>query len=364
MPIRGGQTVDDAGRPLMVRDSHSASNNFGLGGSSFTAAPKTKFMFFARFYRGNMEQASQWERGLGFMVKTVDRPKIQFENQTLVQYNKKRIVQTKVEYQPINIRLHDTIDGKAMSMFQDYFSFYYGDPSHAGSGADNPDWLSDVVSGEFTNPGTWGFVPPKGSTSNSYFFSKIEIFQIYGGKYSQFDIIHPKLASFDPDELDYANTNTPSEISVQFNYEGIVFRAEGVDLTEDHIADFGLDATGFYETGDRAFNIPSPLNNLLNPGLIASLPSGVQSALADIGQFANAGSALNEVLSGNREISFGSALQSVTQGAFLFGNNSSNVPISTGVNRVAQTLVNTGSRGGSVNAIATTVLRGLGVLRR
>lgn len=393
---RGGQSIDIQGRPLMVRDSRLTTHNFGLGGSSFSAVPKSKFMFYVRFHRAAANSGSAWERGLGFVVKSVDRPKIDFDTEVLNQYNKKRIVQKKVTYHPVTMRLHDTIDNRALRMFDDYFRFYFGDPRNQN----DEDWFYDVTLDEFKNPGQWGFTPPHGEPNQTYFFSKIEVFQLYGGLYDQFDLIHPKISSFDPDELDYANGDTSNEVQIQLEYEGIIQRGFGMELNDDLVKEMGFDLSGYYETGDEALVSPGIMKHLspewqdklsdviggnkdvsggINPinRLISTLQNPLNIIQSELSRgmditFGNirAADPTGRVITGSSAnlpvsapTSFGSSLLSSTLGRFKFGSNVVDGQLTTNSQTSQSTTTNSGQRSGIVGSITNSALRGLNSLK-
>ena len=363
---RGGQAIDIQGRPLMVRDSRLASQTFGLGGSSFSAVPKSKFTYFVKFHRAVGNTTASWEQTLGLTVKNIDRPKINFDTEVLNQYNKKRIVQKRAEFQPVNIKLHDTIDNRALQMFNDYYAFYYGDRSNIN----DDEWFYDVTLDEFINPGQWGFTPPGGEPNQSYFFSKVEIIQFYNGVYDQFDLIHPKITSFDPDDLDYSNSESPNEIQLVLEYEGIIQRALGTALTDDLIRTMGLDTSGFYEAGDTA---------IVAPGLLKHMSPDIQDKVGDFigGNSSRAGilnplnrlittvtnplNILQSELPGRNEISFGNSLMNSVSGRLEFGAKTTEQlgTVATTVTNIA----NTGFRNNNVSSLAGSALRGLNALR-
>lgn len=363
---RGGQSIDIQGRPLMVRDSRLASQTFGLGGSSFSSVPKSKFTYYVRFHRAVGNATTAWDQNLGLVVKSLDKPKVSFDTETLNQYNKKRIIQKKAEFGSMNMRLHDTIDNRVLQMFNDYYNFYYADRQNT----DDDAWFYDVTLDEFINTGSWGFVPPGGEPNQSYFFSKIEVIQFYNGIYDQFDLIHPKISSFDPDDLDYSNGETPSEVQLSFEYEGIIQRALGEPLTDDLIKIMGLDKSGFYETGDTA---------IVAPGVLKHMSPGVQEDIAGfiggnstrngflnplnrlIGTVQNPLNILRSELPAGNEIAFGNSLMSSITGRFQFGSNV-NQTLNT-LATTASSVANTGSRNNNVSSTISSALRGLGALR-
>lgn len=270
--FRGGRTSDPNGLSLMLGDSHTASNNFGLSGTTFANVPKNKFLFWMKFYRPEAVGGSGWERGVGLSVKNVDRPKINFQQQTLNQYNRKRVVQTGHEFEPLQVKFHDTVGQDLRNMFVEYYQYYYGDSKIYGSGSSGAT-VYDVVTGESFEMGKWGFLPPLEDQNYGYFFSHISVYQFYNGLMERFDLINPKISSFNPDDFDYSVGETSNEIQMTIDFEGIVY-ASPEPITADIAQDAGLD-TGQY------WDVPNDFPNTgFTPGL-ATEPNAVTRDLAD-----------------------------------------------------------------------------------
>lgn len=230
---------------LMLRDSHTASANFGLASETYTKIPKPKFLYYIRFVRSNSGTTiNDWAKGVGIIAKQIDRPKITFDTEVLNQYNKKRVIQKRVEYEPVSFTFHDTVDNKVFNLFEDYFRYYYGDPRQGSA----TDWSWDVMASEMWQGQTgWGFIPPVG-TNASFFFSHIELYTFYGGEYARWDIINPKVKSFSPSNMEFSDSQG-AEIQMSFEYEGVLYYGNNNSLsTQDGLlAEMGLTASSFYE---------------------------------------------------------------------------------------------------------------------
>ena len=183
---------------LTLRDSHTAASNFRLNSEEWNGVPKPKFLYYVRFVRSS-SSGSDWAKGVGVLAKEIDRPKVSFDTETLNQYNKKRIIQKRSEFEPVTFTFHDTVDNKVFHMFEDYYRFYYGDPRNSDALA----WSWDVMAANMQQGASgWGYIPTAGSNPNdSYFFSHIEFYYIYGGNYSRYDIVHPKIKTFSPSSM-------------------------------------------------------------------------------------------------------------------------------------------------------------------
>lgn len=189
------------------------------------APPRPKFLFMVRFVRGVGEGGPSWANGVPIAVKKMDRPTIIPQITTMNQYNKKRLVQTGVKYETVNIDFHDTADSMVNYLWYEYANHYYGDYRRTN----DFDWGYDQT-GEFRNTGGMGFgatIPTAGSPDApgsleaGNFFKKIECYQFFGAHYVQYDLINPKITRFDPDDFDYEANNSHS-IRMSIDYEAVV----------------------------------------------------------------------------------------------------------------------------------------------
>ncbi len=287
----GIKTDPRSSRPLLYRDSQNASRNFGLTNTtSFVNSilPKPKFLFFVRFNRGagapvqSLGNLTRPSDGIVIQVKTIDRPKFNIKTETLNQYNKKRVIQTNIEYQNMTIAFHDDVSDKVMSFWAEYYAFYYGD----GRKTDTVDWMNDIVTGGFnegSDPG-WGYLGDFGDNSeNTHFLESIEILQFYGGFFTKMTFVHPKITIFDHDENDYADGREGSGIRMSFDFEGVIYDLVPQSVNEatpgiiDSLGGFlpgqisgRAESFGF---GSTYFDVSSPFGRPLIP------PSGGQTGL-------------------------------------------------------------------------------------
>lgn len=241
----GGRVSDPNGLALMLADSQTASNTFGFYGGQFANVPKSKFMFYVKFYRPVNQGGSDWQRGLGFSLKSIDRPRISFNQEVLNQYNKKRIVQTSHEFEAVQMRFHDTVDESLNRMFIEYYQYYFGDSKIQTSGST----VYDVVLGDYFRAGEWGFHPPMADKDYGYFFSHVSVYQLYNGQVARFDLINPKIQSYNPDDFDYSSGQVPNEIQLTLAFEGIVFQ-DPTPLPDDLANEMGIDKAKYYDVED------------------------------------------------------------------------------------------------------------------
>jgi len=248
---------------------NNADNSFGTiteYGRQLNNIPRAKHAFVVEFFTTRTTGLKPWREmlnGLSSIVQSCDLPSFQFNTQTLNQYNRKRIIQTKVEWNPITIKFYDTRDNRFQIVMEEYFKWYYKDGrednKRFGSGAFVPDVVDEA-------PGIdrFGFQPPYTKTNRTkakdrkgqvpygqvlsrsddaedgpgttvgeaepainfekYFFSKIIINRMSGGREkpikSPIILFNPTITSIQHDTLDYS-TAQPLSWTVQFAYEGV-----------------------------------------------------------------------------------------------------------------------------------------------
>lgn len=268
-----------------------------------TGLPRHKFLFAVKFHRPNgstsLSRYNDWGEGIMFLVKNVERPKFQIDQETVNQYNKKRIIQRKIEYPPINIRFHDTNDDRVTDMVYEYVQFYYGDFIKLQQN----DWLYDTTSKQFhygPNNKGWGFVPPRNmDPPNSYFFSKIEIYQFGIGNYSKFELINPKIVSVENDTLDYSENNPP-EINIQFSFEGVLWSVRNKSVTPE-IGGLFLDVSGNSNVNmDFGLGPPMPINRQMASEIARNTALGMgSSGSSGFGGLLGSGGGFSSLFSGS-----------------------------------------------------------------
>ncbi len=214
----------------------------------YRLAPKHGFLYFVRFrlnpkIADNEEwKSSKQDLELGMLVKKCDLPKIGLEGTTLNIYNKKQPVYTKVNYQPINMTLHDDNKGLVREFWQMYYQYHVADSYYGGSNA-RPGTLPvnpknryakpDPVTNEqlttrsnpsnenyinTTDPGRYGL----DTTVTENLIRSIEIYQLSRKRFFLHTLINPKIRSWNMDTLASDAKNT-LEHNVTIEYEGVYF---------------------------------------------------------------------------------------------------------------------------------------------
>lgn len=222
---------------------------------------------------------SNFRLRLGSLVRTATLPEVEFKTETKNAYNRKRIVNTGVEYQPVDIKVFDTINNEWLMMFMKYFTYHYMNPrnkqyNERDVGPD-PRWdkNADLVLGSKFGQGggdVWD--------SNSYgynvnelanFFERIDYVIYHGNKGVQYSLINPVLTRFRTGEIDYSSSEA-MEFDMTFEYESFtIYEQVNFGLSEFDVARFE-NASGF--TGPAFVPIGTPV--LLKERTLETLGGG------------------------------------------------------------------------------------------
>lgn len=304
----------------VLRDYTHASRTFTT--NSYELKPRFKFLFHVSFTI-NVQQIP-YLRGvfgnddiqeLSLLVKTVDLPKYNVATETLNQYNRKRIVQTKVDYQPVTMTFHDDGGDNSRKLWYYYFSYYFKDPAQqylapnatngslgasanrqAGFGYNNRDIYNDILqvkdwgySGETWNDGTsaTGGKPP--------FFRDIRIYGMDQRKYAEYVLINPIISNWSHDQYDYSQGAGTMQHSMTINYETVKYYEGAIGASRPDTNVQGFADPSHYDT--RLSPIARPGGNqtvfgqggLLDAGLgvLSDLQSGTLGGLIGAAQTAS-----------------------------------------------------------------------------
>lgn len=328
-----------------LRDYTHASKTFRP--NAYQYAPKFKFLFHVYFEINQSAYAVGLPQGanFGLAVKTVKLPSYSFDTHTMNQYNRKRIVQTKIKYDPIDINFHDDNGNLIRNMWYNYYTYYYKDASkpivsvsgrqtnqNSGNGnnasPNNTNYnLRNIYSQSITGDTDWGYIGETGTTFNGStstgtgqtkipFFKNITIFGFNQHNYVAYTLINPIITRFGHDTYNYAEATGTMENTMSLDYETVKYFQGAISGKEPSniVAGFGLN--------DHYDRVPSPITR---PGSQASilgqggLVDGVSGVIDDLsgdntnvlGAIQKAGATLNTV----KNMNLGQAIKSeVTTG--------------------------------------------------
>ena len=180
------------------------------------------------------------------LVRTADFPQIEFKTQTLNEYNRKKIVNTGVEYQPVTIRVVDTASNAWLTLIMKYFAYHYMNPRNQNNVGER-----DVASVNYGQGGAEFIASQFGAggnfdsnkagyniNENPHFFERIDYVVYHAQKGTQYSLINPVMTGFTHTPIDYAS-NELMEFTMTFQYESFTtYDQTNFDLTTVDLARF------------------------------------------------------------------------------------------------------------------------------
>jgi hypothetical protein len=239
--------------------------------NAYQYAPKFKFLFHVYFeintsaYSVGLPQ----DANFGLAVKTVKLPTYTFDTHQLNQYNRKRIVQTKIKYDPIDINFHDDNGNLIRNMWYNYYTYYYKDASKPvvsisgqqaaliGTGSPNNTNYNtrNIYAKSITGDTDWGYI---GESSDSPatntqaangqtkipFFKNITIFGFNQRNYVAYTLINPIISRFAHDTYNYTEGNGVMENNMTIDYETVKYFQGALDgaMPSNTVPGFGMEA--------------------------------------------------------------------------------------------------------------------------
>jgi len=287
-----------------LRDYTHASKTFRP--NSYQNAPKFKFLFHV-YFEINTAAYSQGSVNYGLLVKTVKLPSYSFNTHELNQYNRKRIVQTKIKYDPVDITFHDDnggsltspqAGGSIKSLWKAYYNYYYADGtrpqvmfsgSRGGRQGSTPNTGDtqyndrNQYSPSITGDTNWGYIGDTKSPSGSKipFFKNITIFGMSQHNFSAYTLINPVITNFSHDTYEYAQPGGIMENKMTLNYETVVYNEGALDGTNPDNIVTGFGSNENYDRTLSPIARPGSNKNILGQGGLVDGVGGAVSALAN-----------------------------------------------------------------------------------
>lgn len=204
----------------------------------FKLAPKAGFLYYVVFNinRNNNPIIQQFIQKsgpeLGLLVKTADLPKFRMATETMNQYNKKTIVQSKIDYQPINFTFHDDHNNTTTGLWKAYYNYYFVDGLNV-RGTDIPLSYSNVKNGtKWNKPGATVSETTNYGLNNGQkdpFFTSIEIYQLNRHQFTSFILVNPIITDWSHDQVDQSQSKMlENKMSIQ--YESVLYGTGFVKL--------------------------------------------------------------------------------------------------------------------------------------
>lgn len=324
MPTFGQDFLQGFTAVSSLRDYTHASKTFTP--NSWELKPRYKFLFHVVFtintdipgIKNSPIFQSQNTPNLSLVVKTIDLPKYTIDYETLNQYNRKRLVQKTIKYDPISVTFHDDSGDNIRELWYQYYSYYYNDPRQqyiANAPATNG--FSGAIQQKQTgfsynsrdiyeqsrvgNVNDWGFIGESYTDGTSTasgkppFFRDIQIFGFDQHKYAQYILINPIITNWTHDQYSYAEGGVMQN-SMSIAYETVKYYNGGLGKPDANVA---WPDSAHYDMQRSPLSRPGSTASIFGQGGLLSTGEGILSDLQSgsvaglIGAAQKAGSAYN-----------------------------------------------------------------------
>ena len=236
-----------------LRDYQHASRLYVDNNYAFT--PKVGFLYYVVF---NLNQDAisdkEWRTkgspNVGVLVKKIDLPKFTVANETVNQYNRKTIVQTKLTYSPVSVEFHDDNLDVINKLWVNYYKHYFADSNYGKKGNEVPTAYWDTKYGEQDHE--YGIY---NNNQKIPFITSIDIYSLHQQNFTQITLVNPKITEWAHDSLSQADGARVMQNRMSVAYENVLYDY-GRIVPETNPPGF---ATVYYD------KTPSPLGIAGNP---------------------------------------------------------------------------------------------------
>ena len=242
-------------------------------------SPKTKFLFYVYFemdntVRGMSPFSAKHKNEAGLLVKSADLPKFNFESVTKNQYNRKKIVYKQINYEAVNINMHDDSNNVISAMWALYYGYYIGDRHNP-----NAAYESNHYRPTGTNKDNFRYGLDNDKSVD--FFKSVTIYTMSRRRFVGYTLVNPRIKSWNHGGMDYS-AGEFNESQMTLEYEAVRYSTGNVSVGSPK----GF-ATLHYDT------VPSPLS--VAGGGVATLTGegGVLDGLDQIFGDVGSGAAFN-----------------------------------------------------------------------
>jgi hypothetical protein len=304
-----------------LRDYTHASKTFRT--NAYELKPRFKFLFHVVFTLNYNEIPALKNAkifnpenvyNLSLAVKTVELPKFSIDTTTLNQYNRKRVVQTKINYEPVSITFHDDGGDNIREMWYQYYSYYYKDPAQKyvnnapttngsiGQTTGNQvpfDYNARDIYSQNRSVSDWGFIGENfmdGTSSASGkppFFKDIQIYGFDQHKYARYILINPVITAYNHDTYNYSEGSGTMQNTMTIRYETVKYLSGALGKPDANVswpdpAHYDTQPSPLARAGSTASVFGQGGLLSTGQGILADLESGSVAGLIGAAQKAGA----------------------------------------------------------------------------
>jgi len=215
------------------------------------------------------------------------------------QYNRKRLVQKKINYEPVRTVFHDDGGDLIRTMWYNYYAYYYKDPGQPYSGQPSTNGTagtSTVIANGFDYNNRdiytpdravndWGYVGESyndGTTNTGKppFFRDIRIYGFNQHKFVEYVLINPMITEWAHDTYDYYQTDGIMQNSMTIRYETVKYYSGAIGAVRPDTNVVGFADPATYDQVQSPLNRPGGTQSIIGQGGLLDTGIGIYQDLS------------------------------------------------------------------------------------
>ena len=277
-----------------LRDYTHASRVFRTNG--YQRAPRQKFLFHVYFtinqnIPGISAVFGQDMATLGLLVKNIQLPNYSLSVDTLNQYNRKRLIQTKIDYNPVVVEFHDDGGDQVRNLWYNYFAYYYKDPSQKYGNLTNTNGSIGALIGtpagfDYNARDTysqsrpvndWGYIGESYSSGQGKlpFFKDIRVYGLDQHNFVEYVLVNPMITEWAHDTYDYSQGNGIMSNRMTIRYETVKYSSGAIGRVRPDTNVQGFADPAYYDTTLSPISRPGSQATVLGQGGLIDAGVGI-----------------------------------------------------------------------------------------
>lgn len=213
-------------KSILLRDRQHASRLFV--DDQFRLLPKSSFLFHVSFAINpsaltDQEYTQKYRNEINLLVKSVDLPSFNITAETVHQYNRKKVVQVLHKFGEMSMTIHDDNANIMNGLWQNYYKYYYADPTSASSGRS---YARNATKAASYLHGSYGL----DNGSKIPFFSHITLYQMAQHQYISYKLINPLITHWNHNKVQHSK-GEPQEFIVKLMCEAVSYDSGVISAT-------------------------------------------------------------------------------------------------------------------------------------
>jgi hypothetical protein len=319
-----------------LKDYSHAAKTFRTNGYELT--PRYKFLYHV-FFNINTAQIPALKNAfgnddigvIGMMCKTVQLPNYSISVETMNQYNRKRLVQTKIDYDPVTIVFNDDQGDLIRNMWYNYYTYYYKDAANnyentvATSGSigrlqtlqNGFNYNTSDIYENSRQVSDWGYIgegyadsipgPALGASNKPPFFRDIKIYGLNQKKFASWVLINPMITNWQHDTFDYSQGSGIMTNTMSIKYETVKYYTGYVGGQQPSNTVVGFADPNHYDVYRSGISRPGSQATVFGQGGLVDAGIGV---LEDLQALATGRGGLQNIIGGVQK---GAVFQQIAQ---------------------------------------------------